>query len=58
MRLDLTLLQQLIRLSPGDFGYRRSRWNTELLVIKINEIAGYRPSMAQSASHTTCSRSV
>ncbi|HFQ7620457.1 TPA: IS630-like element ISEc33 family transposase, partial [Klebsiella pneumoniae] len=26
--------------SPGDFGYQRSRWSTELLAIKINEITG------------------
>ncbi|HBT8544472.1 TPA: winged helix-turn-helix domain-containing protein, partial [Klebsiella pneumoniae] len=25
---------------PGDFGYQRSRWSTELLAIKINEITG------------------
>ncbi|EGM6562503.1 IS630 family transposase, partial [Salmonella enterica] len=25
---------------PGDFGYRRSRWSTERLAIKINEITG------------------
>ncbi|MCI4236928.1 IS630 family transposase [Dickeya dianthicola] len=34
------LLVQLVRRSPGDFGYQRSRWSTELLAIKINEITG------------------
>lgn len=37
-----TLLRQLIKHSPGDFGYQRSRWSTELLAIKINEITGCR----------------
>ena len=36
------LLRQLIKHSPGDFGYQRSRWSTELLAIKINEITRYR----------------
>lgn len=36
------LLRQLINHSPGDFGYQRSRWSTELLAIKINEITGCR----------------
>lgn len=36
------LLRQLIKHSPGDFGYQRSRWSTELLAIKINEITGCR----------------
>ncbi|MBP2850168.1 IS630 family transposase [Dickeya oryzae] len=34
------LLVQLVRRSPGDFGYQRSCWSTELLAIKINEITG------------------
>ncbi|EPN2807631.1 IS630 family transposase [Serratia marcescens] len=34
------LLKQLVSRSPGDFGYQRSRWSTELLTIKINEITG------------------
>jgi transposase len=34
------LLHQLVKRSPGDFGYQRSRWSTELLTIKINEITG------------------
>lgn len=34
------LLVQLVSRSPGDFGYQRSRWSTELLAIKINEITG------------------
>ncbi len=37
-----TLLRELIRHAPGDFGYQRSRWSTELLAIKINEITGYK----------------
>lgn len=36
------LLRQLIKHSPEDFGYQRSRWSTELLAIKINEITGCR----------------
>lgn len=35
-----TLLRELIKYSSGDFGYQRSRWSTELLAIKINEITG------------------
>lgn len=35
-----TLLRELIKRSPGDFGYQHSRWSTELLAIKINEIIG------------------
>ncbi|HHD7476596.1 TPA: IS630 family transposase [Klebsiella oxytoca] len=35
-----TLLRELIKHSPGDFGYQRSRWSSELLAIKINEITG------------------
>lgn len=35
-----TLLRELVKHSPGDFGYQRSRWSTELLTIKINEITG------------------
>ena len=34
------MLRELIKHSPGDFGYQRSRWSTELLAIKINEITG------------------
>jgi len=37
-----TLLRELIKHSPGDFGYQRSRWSTELLAIKINEITGFQ----------------
>ncbi|EEW5286170.1 helix-turn-helix domain-containing protein, partial [Escherichia coli] len=33
-----TLFRELIKHSPGYFGYQRSRWSTELLAIKINEI--------------------
>ncbi|ELO91702.1 transposase insP for IS630, partial [Salmonella enterica subsp. enterica serovar Enteritidis str. 50-5646] len=29
-----TLLRELVKHSPGDFGYQRSRWSTELLAIK------------------------
>ncbi len=35
-----TLLSELIKYFPGDFGYQRSRWSTELLAIKINKITG------------------
>lgn len=35
-----TLLRELVKHSPGDFGYQRLRWSTELLAIKINEITG------------------
>lgn len=35
-----TLLRELIKHAPGDFGYQRSRWSTELLALKINEITG------------------
>lgn len=34
------LLVLLVIRSPGDFGYQRSRWSTELLAIKINDITG------------------
>lgn len=34
------LLVQVVCRSAGDFGYQRSRWSTELLAIKINEITG------------------
>ena len=37
-----TLLRELIKHFPGDFGYQRSCWSTELLAIKINEITGYQ----------------
>lgn len=36
------LLRELIKLTPGDFGYQRSRWSTELLAIKINELTRCR----------------
>lgn len=36
------LLRRLVERSPGDFGYQRSRWSTELLAVKINEITGYK----------------
>ncbi len=29
-----TLLHELVKDSPGDFGYQRSRWSTEVLAIK------------------------
>lgn len=35
-----TLLRELIKHSHDGFGYQRSRWSTELLTIKINEIIG------------------
>ncbi|WP_188471412.1 IS630 family transposase [Hafnia psychrotolerans] len=34
------LLRELVKYSPGDFGYQRSRWSTELLAIKIRDITG------------------
>ena len=34
------LLKRLVERSPGDFGYQRSCWSTELLAIKINQITG------------------
>lgn len=34
------LLKRLVERSPGDLGYQRSRWSTELLAIKINQITG------------------
>lgn len=37
-----TMLRELTKHSPGDFGYQRSRWSTELLAIKINEITVYQ----------------
>ncbi len=33
-----TLLRELVKHSPGDFGYQCLRWSTELLAIKINKI--------------------
>lgn len=36
------LLRELMKLTHGDFGYQRSRWSTELLTIKINELTGCR----------------
>ena len=35
-----TLLRELIKHTPGDFGYQLPRWSTELLALKINEITG------------------
>lgn len=35
-----SLLRELIKLTPGDFGYQRSRWSTEPLTMKINELTG------------------
>lgn len=35
-----SLLRQLVKYSPDDFGYQRSRWSTELMAIKIREITG------------------
>lgn len=32
------LLHELVKHSPGDFGYQRSRWSTELLAIKIRDV--------------------
>ncbi|MEH4990399.1 IS630 family transposase [Enterobacter asburiae] len=34
------LLRELVKHSPGDFGYQRSRWSTELLAIKIRDVTG------------------
>lgn len=34
------LLCELVKHSPGDFGYQRSRWSTELLAIKIRDVTG------------------
>jgi len=36
------LFRELIKHSPTDFGYQRSRYSSELLAIKINEIIGCR----------------
>ncbi len=33
-------LRELVKHSPGDFGYQRSRWNTKLLAIKIRDVTG------------------
>lgn len=33
-----SLLRGLVKHSPGDLGYQRSRWSTELLAIKVREI--------------------
>ena len=38
-----TLLRELVKHSPGDFGYRCSRWSTELLAIKINKNPAAKP---------------
>nr|CCG55395.1 insertion element IS630 uncharacterized 39 kDa protein ISO-IS200 39 kDa protein [Erwinia piriflorinigrans CFBP 5888] len=35
-----SLLRQLVKYAPGDFGYQRSRWSTELMAIKVREITG------------------
>ncbi|ACR69154.1 hypothetical protein NT01EI_1978 [Edwardsiella ictaluri 93-146] len=35
-----SLLRELVKHAPGDFCYQRSRWSTELMTIKINEITG------------------
>ncbi|VXC43787.1 conserved hypothetical protein [Enterobacterales bacterium 8AC] len=37
-----TFLREPVKHTPGDFGYQRSRWSTELMAIKINEITGYQ----------------
>lgn len=37
------LLRELVKHSPDNFGYQRSRWNTELLAIKTRDITGYPP---------------
>ena len=34
------MLRELVKHSPGDFGYQRSRWSTELLAIKIRDVTG------------------
>lgn len=34
------MLRELVKHSPGDFGYHRSRWSTELLAIKIRDVTG------------------
>lgn len=33
-------LRELVKHSPGDFSYQRSRWSTELLAIKICDFTG------------------
>ena len=33
-------LRELVKHSPGDLGYQRSRWSTELLAIKIRDVTG------------------
>ena len=38
-----TLLRELVKHSPGDFGYQYSRWSTELLAIKINKKPAAKP---------------
>lgn len=56
-----TLLFELIKHLPGDFGYQLSRGSTELLAIKINEITGCqlhagtvcRTCVAQGCTHIT-----
>ncbi len=39
------LLRELVKHSPGDFGYQRSRWSTELLAIKsvMSPVVRYMP---------------
>ena len=34
------LLLELVKHSPGDFSYQRSRWSTELLAIKVRDVIG------------------
>ncbi len=34
----LKMLDLLVQRSPQDFGYLRSRWNTEMLTIEINKL--------------------
>ncbi|EMU72948.1 winged helix-turn helix family protein [Escherichia coli MP021017.9] len=41
-----TLLRELVKHSPGDFGYQCSRWSTELLAIKINKNPAAKPCAA------------
>lgn len=36
----VTLLALFMQFSPQDFGYQCSRWCTELLAIKINQVTG------------------
>lgn len=34
------LLRELVKHSPGDFGYQRFQWSSELLTIKIRDVIG------------------